>query len=360
MKRNLLIFLAVLSFSFCLKSSAQITLLDSFNPSATGSICGIGYDSETSSLWIYGCSFVTIENYDHSGNLLNTFNSPGGAANDVDVEISPEELTLNTSTIAQGHILFVNGESNTAEIYAIDNSTGNIVDTLDAQFGNSHVVGGSYHSERNTFFLVQDNVPGATLRNMIAEIDPVTGDTLHTFQISEFFNVSYGDIEVGDNGNLFVVSSIEESIAEFTPDGIFLQTHALPEGVTDLSGIALDCTVGEAWVSSTNSMVYHLGQFPCLTSGIKEIANQHIVLSEISPNPFVSEFNFSIEMKQRAQLKLILVNMMGQEAKLIYDGMADVGKQDFTISEQSLQKGVYILVAESNAFKHSKRVVCIR
>jgi len=113
MKRNLLLLAALLCFGFCLKTNAQITLLDSFDPSATGSICGIAYNPETSSLWIYGCSFVTIENYDKSGTLLNTFDSPGGAANDVDVEIAPEELTLDESTIEQGQVLFVNGESGT-------------------------------------------------------------------------------------------------------------------------------------------------------------------------------------------------------------------------------------------------------
>ena len=35
--------------------SAQIVVLDSFNPSETRSICGIGFDWETGNIWIYGC-----------------------------------------------------------------------------------------------------------------------------------------------------------------------------------------------------------------------------------------------------------------------------------------------------------------
>jgi hypothetical protein len=59
-----------------------------------------------------------------------------------------------------------------------------------------------------------------------------------------------------------VVSSIEDSMAEFTPLGSLVKKHGLPAGVSTLSGIAIDCAAGEAWVSSTSGNVYHLGQFP--------------------------------------------------------------------------------------------------
>jgi hypothetical protein len=360
MKRILPFFFALCSFSFILKSPAQITLLGSFDPSDAGSICGLGYDPESSIIWIYGCNDNTIYSFDVSGNLMDSFTSPGLEANDVDIEISPEEIEFGESTIGPGQILFVNGESDAADIFAIDQLTGNVVDTLLTDFGNDHVVGGSFHPDRETFFLVQDNVPSTSLENLIAEIDPVTGETLHSFQITEFFNVSYGDIEVGGNGNLFIVSSIEESIAEFSPDGTFIQLHDLPEGVTDLSGIALDCVSGEAWVSSTGGSVFHLGQFPCLATSINELPVQILSISAIRPNPFVSDFNFTVEMDQAGYLKLVLLNLLGQEVNLIYNGTMTEGKHDFSFSGQPLQKGIYILAAESNAFKHAKRIVCIR
>jgi hypothetical protein len=268
MKKGLtLIFLCT---CFCFASFAQITLLGSFNPSGASSLCGIGYDPATSQVWIYGCSASTIQSYSASGTLLTSVTAPGGTANDVDVEMAPEELTINSSTVPAGQLLFVNGESNAAEIYAVNNVSGAIVATLNTAFGSSHVVGGSYHPVRNTFFMVQDNVPSSTLENLIAEVDPITGMVLQTFQITSVFNVSYGDVEVGANGNLFVVSSIEDSIAEFTPLGALVKMHALPAGVSTLSGIAIDCAAGEAWVSSTSGNVYHLGQFPgsALTAAI--------------------------------------------------------------------------------------------
>src|SRR5690606_41173946 len=107
-------------------------------------------------------------------------------------------------------------------------------------------------------------VAGTANGNRIAEVDPVSGDTLQTFSISDSFSVSYGDVDVSSvTGNLFVVSSIRDAIAEFTPDGAIVQLHELPVGVTVLSGIALDCGVEEAWVSSTGGVVTHLGRVRC-------------------------------------------------------------------------------------------------
>ncbi len=241
----------------------SIILLSSFNPSGTTTLCGIGFDPDSSDVWTYGCSDATIQRYSTGGTLLGSVNAAGGSANDVDVEVAPEDLTLNTGNISKGQLLFVNGESGVAEIYAYSKTTGLVTDTLISTFGNSHVVGGAYHELRNTFFLIQDNVPGIADENKIAEIHPVTGATLNTFQTTGFFNISYGDIEVGANGNLFLVSSVESGIAEFTPTGTFVKIHALPAGVNDLSGIALDCASGSAWVCSNAGVVYKLGQFPC-------------------------------------------------------------------------------------------------
>jgi hypothetical protein len=241
-----------------------INIISSFNPSATGSICGLGYDPDSSHLWVYGCSAATIQRYSTTGVLLGSVTVAGGTANDVDLEVAPENLTLNTGSISKGQLLLVNGETGVANIFAYSKSTGLVTDTLITSFGSSHVVGGAYHELRNTFFLLQDNVPGVALENMVAEIHPVTGATLNTFQTTGVFDISFGDIEVGTNGNLFIVSSIQTGIAEYTPTGTLVKIHNLPAGVTDLSGIALDCNTNQAWVCGAG-VVYQLGQFPCGT-----------------------------------------------------------------------------------------------
>jgi hypothetical protein len=301
----------------------------------------------------------TTYSYDTSGNMLNSFATPGGSANDVDIEIAPVQFLMNGNTIQEGQVLFVNGESGSAEIYAVDNGTGIITDTLATTFGTDHVVGGSYHHQRNTFFMVQDNVPGVALENLIAEIDPSNGDTLDIFQITPYFNVSYGDIEVGDNGNLFVVSSAEDSIAEFTATGTFVQMHDLPVGVADLSGIALDCASGEAWVCNTSGTIFHLGNFPCETTSVKENTS-NALLEDIYPNPFTDELRFSVVMKKASETKISIINAAGEEISIIYSSLLDAGRKDFAFKKDDLLPGIYLLKISGNDFTSCKKILCIK
>jgi len=360
MKIKLLTCISIVCLLNISAAYSQITLISSFNPPDASTLCGIGYDTDSAQVWIYGCNENTVLCYDTAGNLLNTIPVPGSTANDVDIEMAPVQLVMNGNIVPKGQLLFINGEVDSAEIYAVNNVTGIVIDTLFTGFGTSHVVGSAYHPQRNTFFMVQDNVPGTALENLVAEIDPLTGDTLQTFQTTNYISVFYGDIEVGANGNLFVVSSDKDSIAEFSPTGTFVQMHALPTGVIDLSGIALDCANGEAWVSGNAGTVFHLGNFPCGTTGIAEISQQQFYLSDVIPNPFKSEINFSVLLKERGKLKIVLVNVLGEQVKLIYDGNADAGKKNFSIADMTLKSGIYFLKAEGDFIAEVKRVVCIK
>ena len=76
-------------------------------------------------------------------------------------------------------------------------------------------------------------------------------------------------------GNLLLVSSAESSIGEFTPDGAFVATHALPAGVSSLSGIGLDEGSGEVWVAGTGGLVWRLGGAPCAASLVPALPVGH-------------------------------------------------------------------------------------
>ncbi len=248
---------------------AQITVLNSFNPTETGGYCGIGIDPVTGNIWVYDCNNNSIHAYAANGTLITSVPRPGGSTDDVDITFAPENFTLNKSNIPNGTLLFINGQSSTgtAEIYAIDKDTGAVIDTLKTQFGNNHVVGGGYHPIRNTFFLLQDNVPSTENENKIAEIDPVTGEVLSSFQVTGTFSIFYGDMEVNTaTGNLFMVSSAEKGkLAQYTPEGELVQIHTLPTDLLkqSISGIAIDCEKEEAWIATTNGIIWHLGNFPC-------------------------------------------------------------------------------------------------
>jgi uncharacterized protein YjiK len=247
---------------------AALVVLDSFN-GGTGQISGLGFDRSTDTVWIYGSSDADLRQFTRTGTSLTSIARPGESANDFDVEFAPENLSLNGTAVPKQTLIAINGETGAAEIYAVNKLTGAVIATLNTTFGLSHVVGGAYHRQRDTFFLVQDRQPaGSANDSVVAEIDPDTGGILSTFKIDNIlagYTVNFGDLDINrQTGNLFIVSSDETSIAELTPAGTFVQTHALPVGVSSLSGLGLDESRGELWVSGTGGTVWRLGGLPAV------------------------------------------------------------------------------------------------
>jgi hypothetical protein len=270
MRRASLIAALLLPFGGSGTSFAALSVSGSFNPSQAADLCGVGLDPTTKEVWVYGCSEGEVERYSRAGAFGSSVPRPGEVANDVDVELASKAFTLGSTPIPKGALLFINGETGPAEVYAVDKTTGAVLATLNTAFGISHVVGGAYHRDRNTLFLVQDLQPAAADENRIAEIDPTTGAILNNFQFTATFSVNFGDLDVcASTGNLLVVSSVESRIAEYTPAGAFVAYHDLPAGVTSLSGIGIDDTSGEIWVSGTTGTVWSMtssGGVPCASA----------------------------------------------------------------------------------------------
>lgn len=324
---NRLLFLTVSLALLSTPSSAQITVLDTFNPSQTGGLCGLGFDPATATVWAHACSGATIDGYAADGTFLASLSRPGESANDVDVEIAPEDFTLAATPIPAGTPLFINGESGPAEIYAIDPGTGDVLDTLATEFGVSHVVGGGFDPNRGTFFLIQDRVPSGTDANRIAEVDPITGAVLNSFLITPDYDVNFGDLDVSTvTGHLFLVSSNQSSIGEFTPTGDFVTTHALPTGVSSLSGIALNCAAQEAWVANTSGAVWLLGDVPCGPgTDAEETVALGFTLDASYPNPFVSQTTIRFTLPHASPVRLAVYDVRGALVRTLADGPMPAG-----------------------------------
>ena len=245
---------------------SSMTLLDSVNPGTVDSLCGIAFDAGGSQLWVYACSANEIKRFSTSGSLLGQVSVSGGAAGKADVDLAPESFVLNATNVNSGQMLFTNGGAGTTKIYSYN--AGAVTATLNTAYGNSHVVGSAYHRLRNSFFLLQGSDAGATEGNKVVEINAQTGAVIGSFKTTGYFNVVSGDIATGGNGNLFLAGSTEGSIAEFTTGGDFVRFHPLPAGVSQISGLGLNCNTGEAWMSSKNGNIYHVSGFPCGTNSM--------------------------------------------------------------------------------------------
>lgn len=236
----------------------ELTSTVSITP-ALGSLCGAGYDPIDDLVWVYPCSGATVHAFTPAGVAAGTVARPGEVANDVDVAVTPVAVVIGTTAVAAGGMLFINGETDVAEVHAPDTAGSTPLVTA---FGGSHVVGGGYHPGRDTLFLVQDRVAAAS-PNTVAEVDRVTGAVVASFSTLPAFDVNFGDLEVcASTGHLLVVSSIEATIAELSPDGAVLAEHALPAGVVAPSGLALGAD-GQAWVSGTGGELWRVDGVPC-------------------------------------------------------------------------------------------------
>lgn len=243
---------------------AATTLIEQFNPTGAGGIVGMAIDGNSETLWTYGSFAGEINALNLSGELQSTITRPGGSANDVDLEIAPVAFGMDAFNVPAGSLLFIDGETDAAEIYAVDPADGTVIASVDAQFGASHVIGGAYSVARGSFFLAQDRqTSDASLRNLIAEVDPETGAVLNTFQTTtaQFdFTINFGDIEVNNSdGNLYIVSSDETAILVLDPaTGALVTLIDYPSGVSGSAAIAIDDQTGDIWLATSGGVISRL------------------------------------------------------------------------------------------------------
>ncbi len=179
--------------------------------------------------------------------------------------------------------------------------------------------------------MVQDNVPGTALENRVAEVNVLTGQVIQSYQIGNLFNVSYGDLEGAENGNLYVVSSVEDSIIEITTQVQLVQRHDLPSGVSNLSGFDFDCGGAAVCVCNTSGVVYHLGQSNCNSAtGISTVEIARQVLT-VYPNPSEGVFRFNRELEE-----CVVFDVLGHEVLRTMEKSAQLDMHSFS-------NGIYLL-----------------
>ncbi len=293
MKKACILFLILCSHQV----KAQLFPCNSWPAPGPNDICALGYDKVQQHIWIYHCNADSLICLDTNGQKLVALKAPGEIADDVDIDIAPVSFQFAGTTIPQGTLLFINGETDSAEIYAMDPLTGIVLDTLFTSFGNHHVQGGAYHIPSGTIFFVQDGAAGLTLGDRVAEINVNTGQVIQSWSFGNLYNVYLGDLEGAENGNLYIVSSAEDSILEITTQGQFVQRYELTFSIGSISGFDFDCATGSIWACNTVGNVYHFIHSNCNSAtGISTADNTSQVLT-VYPNPSEGIFRFNRELE---------------------------------------------------------------
>jgi hypothetical protein len=248
-------------------ANAQLVNLGSFAP-GLGTLVGVAFDASTDAVWVYPDFADELRGYTREGAFVTSLPRPGESANDADIEFATESFSLGGTEVPVGTLLFVNGETGGADVYAVNTNTGFVVASLSIPFGVHHVVGGAYHPSRDSFFLVADKLDSST-PNTIAEVNPLTGDVINSFGTgSSGYTMNYGDIEISAvTGNILLVSSDESSVRELTSTGSLVRDMPLPASVGSLSGIGRDDSRSELFVSApTAAFGVWAPRFPAIST----------------------------------------------------------------------------------------------
>ncbi|MEM1275813.1 MAG: tandem-95 repeat protein, partial [Pseudomonadota bacterium] len=238
-------------------TSTAVTLANQFNPSQTGSLHGLTTSPDGAEIAAIAQGSSTIEFYTPQGVFLRSIPMPGDNGNDGDLDYFLEPAVLGATQIPEGALLVMSGDSGTADLFAVDPVTGQVLASLATDFGNSFTVGAAYNPVTNTYFLLTCNCDSDG--NVIAEIDPVTGQTLSRIDLDPLgFQTFFGDIDVDPvTGDLFVVSDQAPGrVFRLGTDGTGLENYQLPGTVTNLSGISVVAgDPAEFVVASTGGLI---------------------------------------------------------------------------------------------------------
>ncbi len=235
-------------------------LLDTLDPVDLGSIVGIAIQPDTGNLVVYGeFGGTTMLVLDQAGSSVGTIASPGANSNDYDLDYAENGMTISGVNVPAGSLLVFNGDDSPEVMYAVD-AAGNVI--ASTTLASNSLVGGAH-------------IPGT---NNVATIDFQNNDLIRILNANDGqetgffsagpppFDIFYGDLDISTTTNeITVVSSSQNIVRQLTPQGFCVRELNVNEfGISGMSGVAIDGTTGNLWLSSTTGSIFHLDPRPDL------------------------------------------------------------------------------------------------
>ncbi|MFK8031094.1 MAG: hypothetical protein AB8G18_12735 [Gammaproteobacteria bacterium] len=233
-------------------------LLDTINPDGIASIVGIGVDPSSGNLAVYGeFAGATITLLDQTGAVIGTLPSPGANSNDYDLDYALNDMVIDGVNIPSGSLLVFNGDDGPEKMYALDGA-GTVLSTVN--LASQSLVGGTHIPGTNTVATID-----FASQDFIRILNANDGTELGFFSAGpQPFDIFYGDIDVSlDTNEITVVSSSQNVVRQLTPEGFCVRELSVdPFAISGMSGVAIDDSTGNLWISSTNGNIYHLDPRP--------------------------------------------------------------------------------------------------
>jgi len=83
-------------------------------------------------------------------------------------------------------------------------------------------------------------------------------------------------------------------------------------------------------------------------------------LSQNYPNPFNPTTLISFGLPKSGNVKLVVYDILGREAKILVDEFKQAGSYNIEFDASSLASGVYFYRLESGGYKESKKMLIIK
>ena len=218
-------------------------------PEVVGTDNALAFDPDANELFVLGSNNTVTVIDATSGLTLRQLTITGGSSS-FDLQITPEDITIDGVVVPAGSLLSINASST---IRAFDPTDGAVLATLNTGAG-ANTVGGSYNATTGTFFGVDD------VTNEIFELSIADGSELARFDLDDVFSeiINFGDVGIDPaTGDLLVVGSSNATVLRLSPTGDLLDAVPLPTGVNSLSGIAA-IDGDEVWVVETSGDIFKL------------------------------------------------------------------------------------------------------
>ncbi|MFN3874244.1 MAG: T9SS type A sorting domain-containing protein, partial [Ignavibacterium sp.] len=97
---------------------------------------------------------------------------------------------------------------------------------------------------------------------------------------------------------------------------------------------------------------------------IQEVKEKYIPykaeLHQNFPNPFNPITTISFTLLEKTKAKIVLYDLLGNEIKTIYDGIADAGKTVIDFKADGLPSGVYLYTLYLNNVSLSRKMILLK
>jgi hypothetical protein len=137
-------------------------------------------------------------------------------------------------------------------------------------------------------------------------------------------------------------------------DSIKLDQNTLSKGAHTLKAIVSDTTtnVRDAVFTSAQASVVTWA-IDKTTTGLEILPDQQQILSNISPNPAQERTLVSLELEQKNEVQIVLIDAQGRVLKNIQSGKLAPGKHGFELNTSQLPRGYYQVLFQINSYRHA-------